>query len=470
MKQLFILFILFLSGASHAVTWSAATDFLWNAGTGKIETFPGQGSGNVWSINDVKPSTAGPTIERQKALPFNPSPTATFKSTITPKAIAKGLLNPASAAITLVGAALINRALETACLRVFGGAMQIAPGGQWEECKYKEVSQFEINSGIRAYGSTPADTCGAWVSKNSTTYPNTSQPHRLKYLSSTNDICNYSESVGSYCYDTGGACYWTSPVDRVALIYPSGTPGKTFDGWQPTTADKAQVALEPVIEQWSQADFSYGRQGSQSDVAQLLDKIIESKNSVEVEKTTVTGPSSSPGTETTTKNETGDPATSTTTKTTTTNNYKYEQTGPNTTTITNNVTTTTTTTNNSTNSVINTTTTDSQPKPSEDYGTSDTGLVDLPELYKPKYKDGIKGVWDMKKAEFKTSPLFSLPSLLMPNIGSGGTCPVWNLNLDVGIGNYGVHDISPPCWLWGVAKAVIIISALILARALVFGG
>jgi len=59
----------------------------------------------------------------------------------------------------------------------------------------------------------------------------------------------------------------------------------------------------------------------------------------------------------------------------------------------------------------------------------------------------------------------------MPDVPDGGVPPVWIVDFDFGqIGNLGVHDISPPYWLWGVLKAITILSALLLARRLIFGG
>lgn len=100
----------------------------------------------------------------------------------------------------------------------------------------------------------------------------------------------------------------------------------------------------------------------------------------------------------------------------------------------------------------------------------DSPLPSQPKLYEPKYPDGLTGVWNSKVQEIKATPLFSLGSQLMPTVG-GGSCPSWTF--DLGIDRWvgaGSHDVSPPCWVWDVAKLVIIGSALLLARRLIFGG
>jgi hypothetical protein len=142
------------------------------------------------------------------------------------------------------------------------------------------------------------------------------------------------------------------------------------------------------------------------------------------------------------------------------------------TTVTNNVTNTVIT--NTTNTVTNPASPDSvDPKPEEDLGTiSDTAFGDIPKLYERKYPDGIKGVWDDKITAIKAAPLFTLVGSLMPtNIGSSGSCPSFMIPVNFGQwGEYGNLDFSPPCMVWDFGKVIIIISSLLLARRLIFGG
>lgn len=101
---------------------------------------------------------------------------------------------------------------------------------------------------------------------------------------------------------------------------------------------------------------------------------------------------------------------------------------------------------------------------------TDKPLPDQPKLYEPKYPDGITGLWNSKLQEIKATPLFNLAPSLLPNV-SAGSCPSWKIDLSIeGWTNAGLQDVSPPCWVWDVAKLVIIASALLLARRLIFGG
>lgn len=101
---------------------------------------------------------------------------------------------------------------------------------------------------------------------------------------------------------------------------------------------------------------------------------------------------------------------------------------------------------------------------------TDKPLPNQPKLYEPKYPDGITGLWNSKLQEIKATPLFNLAPSLLPNV-SAGSCPSWKVDLSIdGWTNAGLQDVSPPCWVWDVAKLVIIASALLLARRLIFGG
>lgn len=95
----------------------------------------------------------------------------------------------------------------------------------------------------------------------------------------------------------------------------------------------------------------------------------------------------------------------------------------------------------------------------------------IPELWKKKYPDGVKGVWDSKSAELKESGLGGLASSLMPSISDGGSQPSWQVDLDFGgYWSWGVFTLSPDPAVWSALRAFTIICALVLARRLVFGG
>ncbi len=227
------------------------------------------------------------------------------------------------------------------------------------------------------------------------------------------------------------------------------------------------------------------KSGWPSSAAIAAQKAINMGMPVETEAPTVSGPASVPGEKTTssesiklnpgTNNPAApgatntDPGTKTTTKTET---KKAQYSGSNVT-----VSTTTNTVTNITNNVTNITTTEEnkteekEDDEKQEDPPTDTPFKDIPELYKQKYPDGIGGVVNKKMDELKATPLFGLPALLTPSLPSSGSCPSWQLDLSLASwAGYGAHTIQAPCWVWDFGKVVIIISALLLARRLIFGG
>lgn len=134
-----------------------------------------------------------------------------------------------------------------------------------------------------------------------------------------------------------------------------------------------------------------------------------------------------------------------------------------------------TTVNNSTTVTTNpdgSTTTEStseQPSPESVAPPADPDMPQVPALYEKKYPDGISGVWNSRKSELQTTPIFSFLASLVPSTGDGG-CPSWQLPVMYGIGNTATVDISIPCWIWSAIRAIFIVTALLSCRRIIFGG
>lgn len=224
---------------------------------------------------------------------------------------------------------------------------------------------------------------------------------------------------------------------------------------RPSSIAEFEAAINAKENNWNATDA----------LQRALADALAAGETVETNAPSVTGPATSPGPVTTTVNNTNN----TTTTSTTTHHHAYAG---------NTVTTTTTTTNvtvnNTTNEVVDSSTTTEEPVIPEsetpDVSFSDAVLPQLPKLYEPKYPDGMTGVWNSKKAQLDSAPLLSLLGDLMPTVAGSGACPTWAIPLDVGIADFGSADFSIPCWIWDFAKVVIIVSSLLLARRLVFGG
>lgn len=168
------------------------------------------------------------------------------------------------------------------------------------------------------------------------------------------------------------------------------------------------------------------------------------------------------------------PGTKTTT-TTTNHNITYNDNKLTYNTVTNNVTNITNNVTNQTENTDGDETVQEGESPSEqeeeEQTPSDTDLPPVPKLYERKYPDGITGIWNQKSELIKQSSLFTVADQLMPTGLTAGACPSFQIPLDLASwAAYGSHDFAPPCWIWDVAKTIIIISALMLARSLIFGG
>lgn len=399
-----------LSLGAQAATWNKNTDFHWNQRTGNIEVFPGQGSGNIWTSGKGGAGATGPQWTfGPKQLPFNPSPTADFSAKFKPGDMAKAMMNPGSAIITLVGALALNRALDEACVRLFGGSMQLASGAQWEECKFKTESanrwRWVDNSGqprLQAgepglsewVGSSGAACEGARVNREFHAR-NGLDVTRNPSGSATLNYCNITTNEWQIRFQAPGINGWPA-IDTTmgGKIQASVVTVETRDGYQAPVGGQAAVEakLAAKFDEWSQADFAYGRQNGTGDAQKALDELIRGGAEVTVDSISGTGEPSKQGQPvTTTRQETvGGVTTTYTTITTTTNHYTYNNPAPGTNgpiTITHTTTSTTTTTNNTNSNVTNTTTEKSE-EPQEDCKENSQlarcAKLDTPETEIPK--------------------------------------------------------------------------------------
>lgn len=290
-------------------------------------------------------------------------------------------------------------------------------------------------------------------------------------LAACNAHFNPTNNPNSYCKD--------EPHPDVYYIMTSG--GGVSAGGRFVLNDTTK--LQPsTLKEFEDAVAAKSGWPSSSAILEATRQAIKSGESVQATPQVLTGPASSPGEKTTTTTA-AKPATATspataptTTTNTTTNNYNYEG---------NKVTVTTTTVTNTTNNNTGETTTDTKTTdplvPSPDPVTTtdptpeepaiDTALGEQPKLYTRVYPDGIKGVWTAQKDAMSATSLIRLIPSLMPTVGNGGSCPHFPINLSFATwATFGTSDFAPPCWVWDFGKAVIMLSALLLARALVFGG
>lgn len=255
---LVVAFLLGLVQVAHAVEWNSGKDFVWNATSGKITAFPGAGSGNVWSTASKGIGSTGPFASFPKALPFNPSPTANFKAGFTPAAMARAL-SPMSAITTLVGYAVIQKAVQEACLRL-GGTVQ--SGLVWQECTYTSTEQW-----YSTFGNNPPPL-GPWGSPaEGVAFGNTRLSGLLGTPTYVVSETRYSDTLYEACYKRSSGLGST-----YCYQFTRGSGSVTPSGYKDSTPAVAEAKLSAKLSEWSQADFLYGRQNG--DTVQVLDALI----------------------------------------------------------------------------------------------------------------------------------------------------------------------------------------------------
>lgn len=102
---------------------------------------------------------------------------------------------------------------------------------------------------------------------------------------------------------------------------------------------------------------------------------------------------------------------------------------------------------------------------------SDTALPEVPDLYEQKYPNGLAGVWADKGPQLMASTFVASVQGMFPTLSGSGSCPVWAMDLNYGpMGNFGVADLSPPCWIWGAVALILLTTACFTAWRIIFGG
>ena len=285
----------------------------------------------------------------------------------------------------------------------------------------------------------------------------------------------------------GEQCFYDAKPTPTGNAYGTGDYPNSRMNWtaRGTTSYPASASTSVVA---TQAELNRRLSGV-AVTPLVVTSMIEAGYSLPLSSVSVTGPAAITGpstiSSTSSTNPAGESITTRTTSTPVSNQTYSNTTNPDTgllsPTVTSNTTTTTTTivTNNTTNVSNTTVTTNTSPETStanelkkQDALTAqDKNLPAAPTLYKQKYPDGLAGVWKTQRDLMVATPLFTLAKGLMPSVAMSGTCPKMPVNLTFSSwANYGVKDVAPPCQVWDWGRAICIVSALLLARRLIFGG
>lgn len=105
----------------------------------------------------------------------------------------------------------------------------------------------------------------------------------------------------------------------------------------------------------------------------------------------------------------------------------------------------------------------------ESYTFNDSDLPAVEPFYIQKYPDGFQGVWDSANTDFEQSAFVSFLNSFVPSFS--GSCPAFSMSFAIGgIANLGTHGFGNLCYALDFVKVCIMLGALFLCRAIVFGG
>jgi len=105
----------------------------------------------------------------------------------------------------------------------------------------------------------------------------------------------------------------------------------------------------------------------------------------------------------------------------------------------------------------------------ETYTFNDSDLPAVEPFYTQKYPDGFQGVWDSANTDFEQSAFVSFLNSFVPSFS--GSCPAFSMSFAIGgVANLGTHGFGNLCYALDFVKVCIMLGALFLCRAIVFGG
>jgi hypothetical protein len=203
-------------------------------------------------------------------LPFNPSPAANFTAQFSAKGLARAMFKP-GIVIQLVAAPLIKAALDAACVHIAGGKMVLQDGDAYETCDTVGQStqmMYQLQSaGVSGWYPSMQSAC-------------TNQAQQVVNRFSP------GKTVTSATWNGYGTCVINFPGGQYNVGFTQQM--QTIQtGPQPLTTDQAQARVEQTLQQWTQADFSYGYQTHNT--PELLSELVQTAG-VEPSGVSATGP------------------------------------------------------------------------------------------------------------------------------------------------------------------------------------
>lgn len=180
-----------------------------------------------------------------QTLPFKPSTSVNLRALFSPANIGRGLVAGAAVVIPMVAGDVLSALLNQACVRAFGGAMQLAPGGQWEQCHFTTTSQY--------YFITYLDN----TTKDYTELASCTKEVVKQYGSNYTNWYHISVSVQGTNPGYSNQCnVWNNSDNSFQNGFSIARFSENVqvqDGWVSTTAADAESKIDNTLTQWSNA-------------------------------------------------------------------------------------------------------------------------------------------------------------------------------------------------------------------------
>jgi hypothetical protein len=282
-KRLLVLFLALV--ASSAFAFDPYPDFTFAPASGGMGATVTRGSASGWASGTAGAEAGNLTRSFSRAVPFVPPTTGTFKFLFSPRNLARGMATGAAVAIPMFAGDAFSWLMGQACVRVAGGALQLAPGGQWEECKFANGIGYWIP------GYPEADTL-------SPSYSTTCELHRTKHLAWISGGTSADIVVNNthFC-----AIYMSNGQEYTRGGYNTDTM-QVSNGWGPTTAQVAEDKLANA----AAVDAASTNPADVTRLQQILDAEMAAGQPVEGSLAAPTlAPVTVPGKTTTTTDSTG---------------------------------------------------------------------------------------------------------------------------------------------------------------------
>lgn len=236
------------------------------------------GSSATPSARAFKAAPGGAEVSGKAKLPWpgkqQAQHMANWKAMATPTGMAKSLMNPASAALTLLAFPLIKYALDQACVGVLGGVLK--EGAVWQECDFinSEVDMWYVSGSPATKSSTQAGACNLYASQG-VGFPWWATPP-LTGAIDVNGLCVIRRAAnGQY-------------VDGRGFVYAGKETVPTSNGMKPATSPEALQRVEQniaaTVQQWCQADFTAGLGAGQGNCALLPMEMLTGGLGIQTQK------------------------------------------------------------------------------------------------------------------------------------------------------------------------------------------